>query len=545
MSAAPGWWPDPEQPGWFRWWDGNVWTEHRRPADPTPPPVAPSPPAPLAPQQQPLPAAPATVVPGPPAPPSAYAPTMPASAAPQPTLSGVAVPEAVLHKPKGGLLSGGKKGLEEENAQLRASLDAIGATEREQIRVDIEVLKAEHARVMAQVQGEHSQLMARVGAEQQQANAQLAAVRAEVIATSDAAILQEVGIYSYRHPLSDAVAYKAHLAQLQDAIKTTARGNNAIAGSTTWQVNGSTKEGAKMVGDFSKLMLRAYNNEADDAVLSMKPYKLESSIQRLEKVRTTISKLGRTMGILVTDGYHRLRIQELELTADYLAKAAEEKEREREEKARLREEEKAQREFDREKARLEKEAAHYRSAIAAMRSGATSNDGEIADAEAKLAEIDAAIGGIDERAANIRAGYVYIISNIGAFGNGVVKIGMTRRLDPLDRVRELGDASVPFRYDVHALIFSEDAVTLETRLHQALADRKLNMINVRREFFYATPAEILQLLGTIHDRGLLEFTEEPEADEWRQSESIRKQAQPELGNPQPPAPYAGTAPASG
>lgn len=89
----------------------------------------------------------------------------------------------------------------------------------------------------------------------------------------------------------------------------------------------------------------------------------------------------------------------------------------------------------------------------------------------KLADVQRAIDDVDYRSANIRAGYVYIISNIGSFGRNMVKIGMTRRLDPLDRVRELGDASVPFRYDVHTLFFSEDAVTLKTKLHQALESK--------------------------------------------------------------------------
>src|SRR6201999_1244228 len=100
---------------------------------------------------------------------------------------------------------------------------------------------------------------------------------------------------------------------------------------------------------------------------------------------------------------------------------------------------------------------------------------------------DSAIAANDFRIANIRAGYVYVISNIGAFGPNIVKIGMTRRLDPMDRVRELGDASVPFRYDVHALHFSEDAVGVEAELHRRFAHGRVNRINLRREYFYTTP----------------------------------------------------------
>src|SRR5208282_5791644 len=105
--------------------------------------------------------------------------------------------------------------------------------------------------------------------------------------------------------------------------------------------------------------------------------------------------------------------------------------------------------------------------------------------QAELAEIEKAISHVDYRAANIRAGYVYIISNLGSFGADVVKIGMTRRLDPAERVRELGDASVPFRYDTHAMFFSDDAVGIEATLHKRLANRRVNRVNNRREFFYA------------------------------------------------------------
>ena len=123
---------------------------------------------------------------------------------------------------------------------------------------------------------------------------------------------------------------------------------------------------------------------------------------------------------------------------------------------------------------------------------------------------------VDFRAANIRAGYVYVISNIGAFGDRMVKIGMTRRLEPMDRVRELGDASVPFGFDVHALFFSEDAVTVEADLHRRFADKRVNRVNTRREFFYASPAEVRDVLSEVAGN-LLEFTEEPEAEQYRLS----------------------------
>jgi hypothetical protein len=288
----------------------------------------------------------------------------------------------------------------------------------------------------------------------------------------------------------------------------------AVTGAVGWTVNGSQAQGRKMVRENSKLMLRAYNSEADSLVRGLKPYKLEGAVTRLAKSRDVIAKLGRTMSIEISPAYHRLRIAEPELTADYVAKVAEEKEREREEKARLREERKAQQELQRERERLAKERQHYANALAALE---TKGDVEAATKlRAQLDDVERAINDVDYRAANIRAGYVYVISNIGAFGERMIKIGMTRRLEPLDRVRELGDASVPFRFDVHALFFANDAVGIESAMHQRLADRRVNMVNLRREFFYATPQEarehLLELAGD-----LLEYVEDPEALEFRQS----------------------------
>jgi hypothetical protein len=94
----------------------------------------------------------------------------------------------------------------------------------------------------------------------------------------------------------------------------------------------------------------------------------------------------------------------------------------------------------------------------------------------QLSEVERAMDTMDYRAANIGAGYVYVISNIGSFGENLVKIGMTRRLDPMDRIRELSDASVPFNFDVHALFFSRDAVGIETALHERLENQRVNIV---------------------------------------------------------------------
>jgi hypothetical protein len=494
MATAAGWYTDPWDPASMRWWDGVRWTKHVQA------PTASSPPGPP----------PVTPIPPPPPPTSTGTPHAHPAAASGPGIGSVTIPATVVDQPKGGIFNGGKKALEAENAELRAALAAIGATEREQIRVDIEALRAGREALLDRLHEEEAALRAR-----------LAVLGQEIVAVEEEAILQEVGIYRYRHPLDSAVAYKDQLASIQAQAKELAKTGHAVIGATNWQVNGSTREGTKMVRDFSKLMLRAYNNEADHAVRSLKPYKLQPAIDRLEKARATISRLGKTMSIEVTSRYHALRVEELRLTADYAAKLAEEKEQEREERARLREEERVKRELERERARLAKEEAHYRGALVAMQQNGDAVG--VAEAEAKLAEIHASVEGIAQREANVRAGYVYVITNVGAFGERMVKVGMTRRLDPMDRVRELGDASVPFRYDVHAIIFSHDAVGLETQLHQRLTDRRVNLVNRQREFFYATPTEVRDLLGRIDGNSVLSFDEHPEALEWHQSQNARKE----------------------
>jgi len=388
----------------------------------------------------------------------------------------------------------------DELTVARASLQRVGALDHAEIQRVI----AEQRQVLIGLRGEIDE-----------ARSDLNEVRREIVQTEETQILQEVGVYEYRHPLSDAAAYKGALRQLQDRIKAMARASGgAVTGATDWTVNGSKAQGTRMVRETSKLMLRAYNAEADNLVRSMKPYKLDTAVARLDKVVETISRLGKTMSIAISPAYHQLRIEELELTADYLARKEQEKEHERAERERLREEQKAQAEMERERKRLEKEKAHYQNALEALEA---KGDGEAAARlREQLAEIDRAIEDVDYRAANIRAGYVYVISNVGAFGEDMVKVGLTRRLDPLDRVRELGDASVPFRYDVHALFFADDAVGIEAELHRRLADRRVNRVNLRREFFRATPGEVREhLLELAGD--LLEFTDTPEALEWRQS----------------------------
>lgn len=338
----------------------------------------------------------------------------------------------------------------------------------------------------------------------------------DVIELNDQRVLQGVGIYRYHHPLENATAYKDRLHDLDAQVGEMVKSGKAALGADMFTFDGSLAKGHRLLEDLSKLMLRAYNAEADNCVRSLRSGNIFTAKKRLDSAVAAIEKLGAIMELRVNPAYHALRVQELELTADYQMKVQEEREKARAEREMLREQRQAEQELAAERERLDKERAHYVGAEAALRA---KGDHEAADALAKrLEEIDQAIAANDYRIANIRAGYVYVISNIGAFGPRVVKIGMTRRLEPHDRVKELGDASVPFPYDVHALYFSDDAVTLEADLHRVFADRRVNFVNERREFFFADPIEVR---GALTDKvgGLLEYTDTPEALEYFQSRS--------------------------
>jgi hypothetical protein len=363
------------------------------------------------------------------------------------------------------------------------------------------------------------------GEEQQHAiQQQLDAIRRRVVAAEEIELLQEAGIYQYRHPLDDVVQYESRLASVESRIKDMVKKDGgAVLSVTAWQVNGSEAQGRAMVRDMSKLMLRAFNAEADNLVRGLKPHRLGAAIERLEKVAETIERLGKIMQIRISPEYRSLRILELELTADYVQKQAEQKEAERLERERLREERKVEQEMERERLRLEKERKHYENALQRLLD--KGDDAGVQRLRAELEKVEDAIRDVDYRAANIRAGYVYVISNIGSFGETMVKVGMTRRLDPLDRIRELSDASVPFNFDVHALFFSKDAVGIETAMHERLSGVRVNIVNRRREFFRATPAQVKVHLAELTGE-LLEYHELPEALEYRQCIAQTNRAAP-------------------
>ena len=360
---------------------------------------------------------------------------------------------------------------------------------------------------------------------------ELRKAKGQLVETNEEVLMQSFGLYTPRYSFMNADEYKARLLEIRAEQKDMVKNKTAVSGNTNWTVNNSESKGRKMVSDMQKLLLRAFNSECDDVIEHVKYNNIEASEKRITSSRDAISKLGSIMDVSVQPKYYRLKIEELHLAFEYAQKKQQEKEEQKEARARMREEAKLAKEIEEVRKKLEKEQQHYQNALqrinaqleAASEADRAAIEEKKAELVAQLNKIDKEFADVDYREANQRAGYVYVISNIGAFGENVYKIGMTRRLDPQDRVDELSDASVPFNFDVHAMIFSNDAPKLEAALHNAFADRKLNFVNQRREFFNVTLDEIKQVVRENYDKSV-EFVELAPAEQYRESLKLKAAA---------------------
>lgn len=423
----------------------------------------------------------------------------------------------------------GKKEKEEIarlNAEMQNLREAMPSESRtlDDINREIKASREELARVQEKLESRNSEL--------KDALEELQQVKDQLIETNEEVLMQSFGLYTPRYSFMNADEYKAHLLEIRAKQKDMIKAKTAVSGNMNWTVNGNASKGKKMVADMQKLLLRAFNSECDDVIEHVKYNNIEASEKRITTSREAISKLGTIMEVSIQPKYYRLKIEELHLAFEYAQKKQQEKEEQKEARARMREEAKLAKEIEEERKKLEKEQQHYQNALerinmqlaSASEADRAAIEEKKADLVAQLDKIDKEFKDVDYREANQRAGYVYVISNIGAFGENVYKIGMTRRLDPQDRVDELGDASVPFNFDVHAMIFSDDAPRLEAALHNAFADRKLNFVNQRREFFRVSLDEIKKVVKENYDRSV-EFVELAPAEQYRESIKLREEAQ--------------------
>lgn len=350
----------------------------------------------------------------------------------------------------------------------------------------------------------------------------------EYVEINEEVIMQSFGFFNTRYDLEDSNAYKIMLAEIRKKQKDMVKGNKAASGNENWTINGSKSEGRKMTNNLIKLAIRSFNNECDVSISKVSVSNINSMERRINKSFETINKLNENNGIYLKSEYFNLKLEELYLALEYAQKVLDEKEEQREIKERMKEEEIARREIEKLKEKVEKEEMHFLQALDLLeKQKNVSSVDLIPEIDLKMSELKFKLKDILEqkddvlnRERNTRAGYVYVISNIGSFGEGIYKIGMTRRLEPMDRIRELSSASVPFIFDVHAMIFSEDAPALENILHKTFTNKRLNTVNKRKEFFNVTLEEIKNVVESNHDK-TIEFKTTALAEDYRQSKSLK------------------------
>lgn len=335
------------------------------------------------------------------------------------------------------------------------------------------------------------------------------------------------GLYKPQYNFDTPEKFKAEMERVFAKQKDMIREGTAAAFVMSWTVGDSKQAGARMQKQYTKLILRAFNGECDAAIAKVGWNNATRMEERIKKAFTAINQLGEVMTVSLSPAYRDLKLAELHLEHELAEKKREISEEQKQIREQMKDQEKALHEAEKAQAEAEAEEVRFQRAVDKAKVELSKARGEehqrlsekMLELQAQLAAAQAKSFRAKSLAEMTKCGYVYIISNVGSFGDHVFKIGMTRRLEPMDRVRELGAASVPFPFDVHAMVYSEDAPALEAAFHRRFKDRSVNLINMRKEFFHVDLAELEQFAT---QQGLaIVFTKIAEAREYRESAAMR------------------------
>lgn len=295
---------------------------------------------------------------------------------------------------------------------------------------------------------------------------------------------------------NDSEEYKEAIVEINKKMENMVKDKLACTCGIYWTVNGSRTQGKKQINSYIKMALRLFNVESDSYISSINTrsniYNVKKKIQ---KSGDMVNKLCKTHDITVQQEYINYKIDLATLVYEQVMKKQEEKEEARRQAEIIREQEKLEREIAKEREKLAKEVQQYQTEIDRLVATVDMETGEIVDDVAerlgelqeKIEELQAQDVTLEERVNN-KAGWVYCITNNSMPGS--IKIGVTRRLNPQDRIDELGSASVPFRFNTNCVVFSEDAFALENQLHKAFHSKRVNRVNFRKEFFNVTTQEV-------------------------------------------------------
>jgi hypothetical protein len=337
----------------------------------------------------------------------------------------------------------------------------------------------------------------------------------------------DFGLYEPIFAFDTSEIFKNEISINREKQKNLIRKKLACYSTIEWLVNGSKREGNKKTNRHIKLTLRAFNGECDTLISKVRWNNIKSFQERIYRCHKVINQMNEPMSFVIDKKYLVLKIDELKLNHEYKLKKQREKEEERKARALIREEEKARRDFENAQKNAEKEKKLYNSLLEKAKKELNLVSGKkldnlqqkINDLEKSLDESNKKAERAKSMAQQTKRGHVYVVSNVGSFGEGIYKIGMTRRLDPIDRVKELGDASVPFVFDKHAMIYTEDAPKLESLLHSKFSHLRVNKVNNRKEYFKVSIEEIENCIEENFE-GEFELIKNYEAKEFRETQAI-------------------------
>ncbi|HCZ2459050.1 TPA: DUF4041 domain-containing protein, partial [Staphylococcus aureus] len=275
----------------------------------------------------------------------------------------------------------------------------------------------------------------------------------------------------------------------------------------------------------AKQIIRLFNAETSQLINKVNSKNIESMQNKIFKSYEGINKIFETDNVRIPETLLDIKLEILDLMHKYQVKIEDEKIIRREERARLKEIEQAEKEMEKKLKELDKDIRHQNNEIKKLTMYLNNTDlqvekelyiEKIRELDQSLKDLNSERENVEDRKDNAQSGFVYIISNIGSFGENVYKIGVTRRLEPMDRINELSSASVPFEFDVHALIFSENAFELENKLHEYFKKYKVNKVNGRKEFFKVNINEIKDKVLSEHN-STVQFIDEPKALQYRET----------------------------
>lgn len=308
----------------------------------------------------------------------------------------------------------------------------------------------------------------------------------------------ESGTYNFHYHYEDSERYEERLKEIKEEQKEMVKCELAVEHFTKWHINGSYKKGEIQMKNTDKLLLRAFNNECDNIIMNVKYSTIANCESKIRKSYEQLNKFVKSHECSITEEYLNLKLEELKLRCDYIRIKQMEREEQQRIREQMKEEERVRKELEAEEKKVEKEEQHFMNELNKLQKRMAKENEEnqakllkqIEELQSKLSEISEVKADLMNRRMNNKAGYVYIISNKGSLGENVYKIGTTRRLDPQIRIDELSNASVPFKYDINAMIFTDDAFELENNLHKIFDDKRVNKVNKHKEFFNVTIDEI-------------------------------------------------------